>query len=87
VLDDLLASGEICEQPRAYRLMRQEKLLSQTGYRRKPSQRGGSAAVMALNHLRRQFDVREPNSVWVTVVTYTRTHEGSLFLCAVLDLF
>ena len=42
---------------------------------------------MAPNHLQRQFDVREPNRVWVTDITYIRTHEGWLFLSAVLDLF
>ena len=42
---------------------------------------------MAPNHLQRQFDVHEPNRVWVTDITYIRTHEGWLFLSAVLDLF
>ena len=87
VLDDLLALGETCGKHRVYRLMRQEKLRSQTGYHRRPSPRGGPAAVMAPNHLQRQFDVREPNRVWVTDITYIRTHEGWLFLSAVLDLF
>ena len=81
------ALGETCGKHRVYRLMRQEKLRSQTGYHRRPSPRGGPAAVMAPNHLQRQFDVREPNRVWVTYITYIRTHEGWLFLSAVLDLF
>lgn len=42
---------------------------------------------MAPNHLQRQFDVTEPNKVWVTDITYIRTHEGWLYLAAVLDLF
>ena len=29
----------------------------------------------------------EPNKVWVTDITYIRTHEGWLYLAAVLDLF
>jgi transposase InsO family protein len=37
--------------------------------------------------LQQQFDVAEPNRVWVTDITYIRTHEGWLFLAAVLDLF
>ena len=67
--------------------MRQEKLRSQTGYHRRPSARGGLASVFAPNHLNRQFDVAEPNQVWVTDITYIRTHEGWLFLAAVIDLF
>ncbi len=37
--------------------------------------------------LKRQFDVVEPNKVWVTDITYIRTYEGWLFLAVVLDLF
>ena len=29
----------------------------------------------------------EPNRVWVTDITYVRTHEGWLYLAVVLDLF
>ena len=29
----------------------------------------------------------EPNKVWVTDITYTRTYEGWLYLAVVLDLF
>ena len=75
VRDDLLALGESCGKYRVCSLMRQEMWRSQTGYRRRPSPRGGPAAVMAPNHLQRQFDVREPNRVWVTSITYIRTHE------------
>lgn len=87
VLDDLRDLGETCGKHRVYRLMKQEELRSQTGYRRRPGSRGGPAAVLAPNHLQRQFDVAEPNRVWVTDITYIRTHEGWLFLAAVLDLF
>lgn len=47
----------------------------------------GQPTVVAPNHLERQFDVTEPNKVWVTDITYIRTHEGWLYLAAVLDLF
>lgn len=42
---------------------------------------------MAPNHLQRQFDVQEPNRVWVTDITYIRTFEGWLYQAVVLDLF
>jgi len=87
VTDDLRDLGETCGKHRVYRLMRQEKLRSQTGYRRRNSNRGGPAAVTAPNHLQRQFDVVEPNRVWVTDITYIRTYEGWLFLAVVIDLF
>lgn len=87
IKDDLRALGETCGKHRVARLMRQEGLRSQTGYRRRPGQLGGRPAVVAPNHLERQFDVTTPNTVWVTDITYIRTHEGWLYLAAVLDLF
>jgi putative transposase len=50
VTDDLRDLGETCGKHRVYRLMRQEKLRSQNGYRRRISHRGGPAAVMTPNH-------------------------------------
>ena len=37
--------------------------------------------------LARQCKVSEPNTVWVTEITYIRTYEGWLYLAVVLDLF
>jgi putative transposase len=87
VTDDLRDLGEQCGKNRIYRLMKQEALRSHTGYGRRPRSRGGKPAVVAPNRLQQQFDVMEPNKVWVTDITYIRTHEGWLFLAAVLDLF
>ena len=36
--------------------------------------------------LERKFDVELPNVAWVTDVTYLWTHEGFLYLAAILDL-
>jgi len=84
---DLRELGESCGKHRVARLMRREILCSQTGYHRRPNHHGGRPAVVAPNHLDRQFIVAEPNKVWVTDITYIRTHEGWLYLAAVLDLF
>jgi putative transposase len=63
-----------------------EGLHSQTGYRRRHGQRYGQPAA-APNHVQQQFDVVAPNRIWVTDITYIRTHEGWLYLSVVLDLF
>jgi putative transposase len=63
VTDDLHDLGEICGKHRVYRLMRSEKLRSQTGCHRRPGKRGGSVANFAPNHLQQQFDVEAPNQV------------------------
>jgi len=39
------------------------------------------------NLLKRQFDVKEINKVWVTDITYIRTSEGWLYLASVMDLY
>jgi putative transposase len=87
IADDMRDIGESCGKHRVYRLMRNEGLRSQSGYRRRPGQRYGRPAVIAPNHVQQEFDVAEPNRVWVTDITYIRTHEGWLYLAVVLDLF
>jgi putative transposase len=41
---------------------------------------------IAPNVVRRNFEAPTPNAVWVTDVTYVWTHEGWLYLAAILDL-
>jgi len=84
---DMRDLGERCGKHRVARLLKLEGLRSQTGYRRKPSMRGGKPAVVAQNHLQRQFSVSKPNQSWVTDITYIRTHEGWLYLAVVVELF
>ena len=84
---DMRDLGERCGKHRVARLLKREGLRSQTGYRRRPGMRGGKPAVVAPNHLQRQFSVHEPNQTWVTDITYIRTHEGWLYLAVVLDLY
>ena len=84
---DMRDLGESCGKHRVARLLKLEGLRSQTGYRRRPGVRAGKPAVVAPNHLQRQFTVAKPNESWVTDITYIRTHEGWLYLAVVLDLF
>jgi len=86
ITHDLRDLGELCGKHRVYRLMRQEGLRAQVGYRRR-TYRCGRPAVVATNQLEQNFDVEAPNQVWVTDITYIRTHEGWLYLAVVLDLF
>lgn len=79
--------GERCGKHRVVRLLRSEGIRSQTGYRRCSGGRGGKPALVAPNHLSRQFTPEVPNQSWVTDTTYIRTHEGWLYLAVVLDLF
>ena len=42
---------------------------------------------IAPNQLDRDFSALRPNAKWVSDITYIRTGEGWLYLCAVLDLY
>ena len=86
ITHDLRDLGERCGKHRIYRLMKQEGLRAQVVYRRRAGHYG-KPAVVAENQLEQNFDVEAPNQVWVTDITYIRTHEGWLYLAVVLDLF
>jgi putative transposase len=86
IYKDLRELGESCGKNRVARLMKQADLKAQVGYK-KPRYKSGKVAVLAQNHLNQDFDVQNPNQVWVTDITYIRTHEGWLFLAIVIDLF
>ena len=83
---DLREDGERCGEKRIARLMRQAQLRSVRGYKR-PRFRVGLPATTAPNRLQREFTVAQPDQVWVTDITYIRTHEGWLYLTVVIDLY
>jgi putative transposase len=47
----------------------------------------GELHVVTPNRLKRQSNLLAPNKAWVTDITYIKTHEGWLYLDAVMDLF
>jgi putative transposase len=87
VLDDLRELGENVRQASCLPFDASGEAALADGYHRRPGVRAGPVAVLAPNHLQQQFEVAEPIRVCVTGITYIRTHEGWLFLAAVLDLF
>ena len=83
---DMLSLGEPCAANTVAKLMHSEGLRAQVGYKRRPVKYGTKPAIVAANQLQRDFNVDAPNTVWVTDITYIRTHEGWLYLAAVIDL-
>jgi len=69
VSDDLRELSEQCGINRVHRLMRSAGICSQTGYATRKYKCGGTPSLVAQNHLQHQFDVQEPNRVWVTDIT------------------
>lgn len=79
--------GETASRNRIARLMARNGLFGipqRRRWRHKPS---GKRPACVRNHLERDFNAQEPNTKWVTDITYIRTAEGWLYLCVVIDLF
>ena len=85
--DDLRDQGETCSENRVARLASLAGISARIGYKRRPGRYGGKPAVVVTNTLDRQFEVDAPDKVWVTDITYIKTHEGWLYLAVVIDLF
>lgn len=86
IWQDLRYEGETCSQNRVARLMRVDGLQGIPVKGRRKSGKPGKRPVGIINQLERQFDADEPNSKWVTDITYIRTAEGWLYLAIVIDL-
>ncbi len=84
---DLLDMGETCAPNTVAKLMQKCGLRAQVGYKRCPGKHGTKPSIVAANQLQQNFDVAAPDSVWVTDITYIKTHEGWLFLAVVIDLY
>jgi putative transposase len=85
--DALSYEGETASLNRIARLMANDGLQGipqRRRWRRKPS---AVRPAYVRNHLERDFTATEPNTKWVTDITYIRTAESWLYLCVVVDLF
>jgi transposase InsO family protein len=72
---------------RVERLMRQEGIAARRRRRFRVTTNSNHRQPIAPNVLERNFEVALPNTAWATDVTYVWTHEGWLYLAAILDLF
>ncbi len=84
---ELQAVGIRVGHNRVARLMRLAGLRGKTARRRQPrTTQVDTTQPVAPNTLARQFTVARPNTVWLADITYIETHEGYLYLAAMLDL-
>jgi putative transposase len=84
---ELRAKGRRVGRKRVERLMRQEGIVARKKRRFRRTTDSNHPHPIAPNLLERNFGVELPNTAWVTDVTYVWTHEGWLYLAAILDLF
>jgi len=78
--------GKRIGKKRVERLMRQEGIAGKKRKKFCVTTDSRHADPIAPNIVQRHFDAPVPNAVWVTDVTYVWTHEGWLYLAAILDL-
>lgn len=79
--------GETASLNRIARLMAQDGLFGVPQKRRWRHKPSGVRPAHVRNHLERDFVALEPNTRWVIDITYIKTGEGWLYLCAVMDLY
>ena len=86
IWEDLRYEGERCSLNRVARLMRVSGIQGIPIKRRHRSKASSSRPGDVQNHLGRDFAATEPNTKWVTDITYIRVAESWLYLCVVVDL-
>ncbi|MFO1180671.1 IS3 family transposase [Ottowia sp.] len=84
---DLLARGIRVGKERVQKLMQLHGIRAKGKRRFKVTTDSRHDLPIAPNLLGQQFNVAEPDKVWVGDITYIATDEGWLFLAVVIDLF
>ncbi len=82
----LRKNGRRVGKKRVARLMHREGIVAKRRKKFRVTTDSNHADPIAPNILNREFDVALPNKAWVTDVTYVWTHQGWLYLAAILDL-
>ena len=85
--EELRYEGETASPNRVARIMRTNQIFGMPQKRRWRRKLPGIRPAMVKNHLERDFTAYEPNTKWMTDITYIRTAEGWLYLCVVVDLY
>ena len=83
----LRASGEACGRHRVARLRKQHGIEAKRLRRFRAAYAARNNAPAAENLLEQDFQVTQPNRVWVGDITYIPTRRGWLYLAVVLDLY
>ena len=84
---ELVAQGGRVSRKRVARLMREEGLEGVSRRRRKGTTRRQPEALRAPDLVDRNFQVQEPDRLWVADITYVGTGAGCLYLAVVVDAF
>jgi putative transposase len=87
IAEEIKAHGISCGRTRAGTLMKLADVAAKQKKKFKATTDSKHNFPVAPNLLNRQFEVKEPDSVYVSDITYIWTRKGWLYLAVVLDLF
>jgi putative transposase len=87
IAEEIEACGSTCGRIRAGTLMKLAGVAAKQKKKFKATTDSKHNFPVAPNLLNRQFEVKEPDSVYVSDITYIWTRKGWLYLAVVLDLF
>jgi transposase InsO family protein len=84
---ELHAQGRSLSRKRVARLMCEAELAARRKHRRVLTTKRDATHPVAPNVINREFTATEPNTKWVTDITYIPTTQGWLYLAVILDLY
>ena len=87
IFKELRSRGKKYNKKRIERIMRENGLQAKAGKKYKVTTRSKHNLVISKDLLNQDFKANRPNEKWVTDITYLRTQEGWLYLCAIMDLY
>ena len=83
---ELNENGVKCSLNRVARIMKQEGVRAIVPRKYKATTDSKHSLPVAPNLLKQDFDIKEPNKVWLADITYISTIEGWLYLATIMDL-
>lgn len=87
ILKDLQEWGYVLSQKKIANLMRELGLCAVIPKQYQQTTNSNHNHLIFPNLVKRQFNVKEPNQVWVADITYIRTMKGWLYLASIMDLY
>ena len=87
IAEEIKAHGSTCGRVKAGTLMKLAGVAAKQKKKFKVTTDSKHNLPVAPNLLNRQFEVQEPDRVYVSDITYIWPHEGWLYLAVILDLF
>lgn len=87
IYEQLRAEGWTCNYKRVEKLMRDNEIRPRRKNKFTVTTDSKHNLPIAPNVVGREFEVAEPDEVWVSDITYVYTAQGWLYLCVFIDLY